>query len=89
MEAGFWHQRWQSDEIGFHEREGNALLVGHFEDAFGGQGSRVFLPLCGKTRDIGWLMVQGYRVVGAELSRMAAAATTVARSWSVARAVIS
>ena len=71
MEAAFWHERWRSNEIGFHEREGNALLVGHFASAFGGQGSRVFLPLCGKTRDIGWLLSQGYRVVGAELSQMA------------------
>lgn len=28
---------------------------------------RIFLPLCGKTLDIGWLLERGYRVVGAEL----------------------
>ncbi len=29
------------------------------------------MPLCGKTRDIWWLLESGYRVVGAELSRVA------------------
>lgn len=46
------------------------MLLGHFDDAFGVPG-RVFVPLCGKTRDIGWLLSQGYRVVGAELSQLA------------------
>jgi thiopurine S-methyltransferase len=31
----------------------------------------VFLPLCGKTRDIAWLLAKGYRVAGAELSKVA------------------
>jgi thiopurine S-methyltransferase len=31
----------------------------------------VFLPLCGKTLDIAWLLSRGYRVAGAELSRLA------------------
>lgn len=34
-------------------------------------GSRIFLPLCGKTLDIAWLLAKGYRVAGAELSEMA------------------
>lgn len=35
------------------------------------KGSRVFVPLCGKTLDIGWLLSRGYRVAGAELSKIA------------------
>ncbi|MFZ5962306.1 thiopurine S-methyltransferase [Thalassococcus sp. BH17M4-6] len=71
MDAGFWHQRWQENQIGFHERSGNAAMVAHW-DALGlGQGARVFVPLCGKTRDIAWLLARGHRVVGAELSRLA------------------
>jgi thiopurine S-methyltransferase len=31
----------------------------------------VFLPLCGKTRDIAWLRARGHPVAGAELSRLA------------------
>jgi len=35
------------------------------------KGRRIFLPLCGKTRDISWLLSNGYRVAGAELSQLA------------------
>ncbi|MEZ5906174.1 MAG: thiopurine S-methyltransferase [Geminicoccaceae bacterium] len=71
MDEGVWHSRWQRNEIGFHEGVANALLAEHFEAAVGTPGGRVFLPLCGKTHDIGWLLAQGYRVAGAELSRLA------------------
>ena len=71
MDAGFWIQRWRKSEIGFLEGKANALLVKHFKDMLGKQGDRVFVPLCGKTRDLGWLLSQGYRVAGAELSETA------------------
>lgn len=71
MDAAFWHQRWQDNELGFHEKQANALLVKHFSALGLQEGSRVFLPLCGKTRDIAWLLSQGYRVAGAELSTTA------------------
>lgn len=71
MEASFWHQRWEKGDIGFHKSEANALLVEHFEKLNLAKGSRVFLPLCGKTRDFAWLLSCGYRVVGAELSELA------------------
>jgi thiopurine S-methyltransferase len=71
MEAGFWHQKWQRGEIAFHQNQANPLLVAHFEKLNLVNGHRVFLPLCGKTLDIAWLLAGGYRVVGAELSEIA------------------
>ncbi len=71
MEADFWHERWDTNQIAFHEGAGNALLTKHFAAHFPKPGARVFLPLCGKTRDFAWLMAQGRRVVGAELSATA------------------
>ncbi len=71
MEASFWHNKWQRGEIGFHQRLVNPLLVAHFAALNLAKGSRVFLPLCGKTLDIAWLLGAGYRVVGAELSKIA------------------
>jgi thiopurine S-methyltransferase len=71
MDAGFWHDRWEKNEIGFHEKEANPLLVQYFEELSLAKGGRVFLPLCGKTRDISWLLANGYRVAGSELSRKA------------------
>jgi thiopurine S-methyltransferase len=77
MQADFWHQKWQKNEIGFHLADANPLLVKHFhklnlKPKFAANFKpRIFLPLCGKTLDIAWLLAQGYSVAGAELSRIA------------------
>ncbi|TKB04033.1 thiopurine S-methyltransferase [Alteromonas portus] len=76
MEHSFWHSKWQKNEIGFHEPEGNALLVKYAsyllgEDSPSTSLKRIFVPLCGKTRDIAWLLSKGCEVVGAELSEVA------------------
>jgi thiopurine S-methyltransferase len=71
MHHDFWHQKWENNEIGFHLPDANPLLVKHFSTLNLKQGARVFLPLCGKTLDIAWLLAQGYRVAGAELSAIA------------------
>ncbi len=71
MDTDFWHRKWQKNEIGFHQSKANPHLVAHFKELSLGEGSLVFLPLCGKTRDIGWLLSEGYRVAGVELSEIA------------------
>jgi thiopurine S-methyltransferase len=71
MKHDFWHQKWQGNQIGFHLPEANPLLVKHFPTLNLKQDSRIFLPLCGKTLDIAWLLAQGYQVAGAELSKIA------------------
>jgi thiopurine S-methyltransferase len=71
IDASFWHERWQKNEIGFHEPKPNPLLVIHFTRIQLRKGARVFVPLCGKTLDIGWLLSKRCSVVGAELSEVA------------------
>jgi thiopurine S-methyltransferase len=71
MDPGFWAQRWRKNEIAFHQGKANALLVKHFNDTLGKRGHRVFVPLCGKTRDLDWLRSKGYSVAGVELSETA------------------
>jgi len=71
VEKSFWHQIWENNEIAFHRRQANPLLVKYFNKLNLAEGARVFLPLCGKTLDIAWLLDNGYRVVGAELSKLA------------------
>lgn len=71
MDASFWHERWELGEIAFHEGQANNQLVNHFKMLRLVPGSRVFVPLCGKTKDIAWLLTQGYQVVGVELSELA------------------
>lgn len=71
MEHEFWHRKWQNGEIAFHEADTNPLLLRHFADLGLAHGARVFVPLCGKSRDMHWLLAQGFKVTGAELSRLA------------------
>lgn len=71
MKAEFWHQRWRSGETRFHETQANPLLVRNFGALPLPSGVRVFVPLCGKSLDISWLLGKGLRVAGAELSHEA------------------
>ena len=71
MDASFWHNRWQTNQTGWHERAVNPLLITHFPSLHVPPGGRVFVPLCGKSLDLGWLLSQGYAVAGAELSELA------------------
>lgn len=71
MEKSFWLERWQAREIGFHEGEANSLLTRYWDHIGLQAPARVFLPLCGKTRDIHWFLRQGYAVVGVEFSAQA------------------
>src|SRR6266404_8946226 len=71
MDEQFWLQKWEANQIAFHQGEANPLLVAHFDALSLPKGSCVFLPLCGKTLDIHWLLSSGHRVCGAELSPLA------------------
>ena len=71
MESTFWHQRWENNQIAFHETEGNRFLIKHFDQLSLTGRSRIFLPLCGKTRDLHFLMSKGCHVIGVELSEIA------------------
>ncbi len=67
MDQNFWLKKWQTNDIGFHASEANRALVEYFRLLDLAEDSRVFVPLCGKTLDIRWLLSRGYRVAGAEL----------------------
>jgi thiopurine S-methyltransferase len=71
MDANFWLARWAENDIGFHQSRPHPLLIKYSKDLSLREGSRVFLPLCGKTSDIPWLLSKGYQVAGAELAPMA------------------
>jgi thiopurine S-methyltransferase len=71
MEPSFWHNRWQTNQTGWHEHAVNPLLTTHFPSLNVLPDGRVFVPLCGKSLDLGWLLAQGYAVAGAELSELA------------------
>ena len=71
MEAEFWIERWQRNEIGFHQDKVNPYLEQFWSNLVVDQHTSVFVPLCGKSQDMVWLHERGYSVVGVELSLIA------------------
>lgn len=71
MDREFWLDKWEKNQLAFHEGAPNTLMTAHFAKLDVPAGGTVFVPLCGKSHDLLWLRAQGYRVVGAELSRLA------------------
>lgn len=71
MQPEFWRERWRAGQIGFHESQVNRYLRLHWPDLGLDRGSRVFVPLCGKSLDLLWLRDRGHPVVGVELSAIA------------------
>jgi thiopurine S-methyltransferase len=71
MEPDFWHDRWNTDQIGFHQPRPNEKLTAHWPSLEAPAASAVFVPLCGKSLDMVWLAKRGHRIVGVELSELA------------------
>ncbi len=67
MDYDFWRDRWRSNEIGFHQPDYNPWLVKYWPGLGLADGARVFVPLCGKSLDMRWLVAQGHQVQGIEL----------------------
>ncbi|MHA3737480.1 thiopurine S-methyltransferase [Pseudomonas sp. Eth.TT006] len=68
MQPEFWHKKWESNQIGFHQPQVNPYLQRHWAVA---ETARVLVPLCGKSLDLAWLAGRGHQVLGVELSQKA------------------
>lgn len=71
MDPEFWQQRWREGRIGFHQDRPTPLLERHWDAVGAAAGSRVLVPLAGKSLDLPWLAARGHRVLGVELSPIA------------------
>ena len=66
-----WISRWESNRIGWHAEQVNRHLnkyLDRFELSF---GESVFVPLCGKTNDMQFLLEKNIKVIGVEMSNIA------------------
>jgi thiopurine S-methyltransferase len=70
MDADFWLTRWRDGRTFFHRPEVLPLLKQYWPALALPSGSRVLVPLCGKSLDMIWLAEQGLRVLGVELSQV-------------------
>ncbi len=84
MQPDYWLERWEKGRIGFHRADPNPRLVEHHQSVLGGT-IRVLVPLCGKSADLEWLVIQGHEVVGVELSELAAQAFFTERGLTAER----
>ena len=71
MNPDFWLDKWNRAEIGFHMPGTHPLLARYWPVLNRGSGSRVLVPLCGKSVDMLHLLRQGCQVTGIELSPLA------------------
>ena len=71
MEPEFWLERWEKREIGFHQVDINRFLEQYWSTLELAKDSSVFVPLCGKSKDMRWLAQQGHHVLGVEVSETA------------------
>lgn len=73
MEKNFWIEKWNEGKTNFHKLEINIFLRKFWHETGAQDGDTVFVPLCGKSRDMVWLRDQGHRVTGVEFSPLAVA----------------
>ncbi len=71
MEPQFWRERWAANQIGFHEENFHPMLQRYWDTLAIDQATPVFVPLCGKSKDLVWLRNRGHDVIGIELSEIA------------------
>lgn len=71
MQHDFWHERWHTGQIGFHQSSVHPFLERWWPRLGVAAGSRVYVPLCGKSLDMVWLAERGHTIVGSELSPIA------------------
>jgi thiopurine S-methyltransferase len=71
LQPEFWHDRWRTGQIGFHQSAVDRHLKRYWPDLGLADNGRVFVPLCGKSLDLLWLCEQGHSVTGVEISTVA------------------
>lgn len=71
MEISYWKSRWKKQHTGWHMEQVYPHLKTYLDRLNPDTGDTLFVPLCGKSRDLVWLAEQGFRVIGVEVSAVA------------------
>ncbi|NIP15129.1 MAG: thiopurine S-methyltransferase [Pseudomonadales bacterium] len=71
MQIRFWRDRRPWRPVSTHQSAPNPLLERHWSGLRLEHGSTVFVPMCGKSDDLRWLLGQGHQGLGIELADLA------------------
>ncbi len=66
MEYDFWDEAWARNQIGFHQNEINKNLL-KFKKYLEAEDKKILVPLCGKTKDMNFLIKSNFHVTGVEI----------------------
>jgi len=66
-----WLDRWKKGTTGWHRSDINPQLIKHINQLVEARPQKIFVPLCGASLDMKYLIDQGFHVVGVELSPLA------------------
>ena len=66
-----WISRWESNSIGWHAEQVNRHLIQYLDRFDLSTGEAIFVPLCGKTNDMLFLLERDLKVIGVEMSSIA------------------
>lgn len=71
MTHTYWIERWKNQKTGWHKSNYNTRLMRFSHNLISCDNPCVFIPLCGKSLDMIYLLKQGVKVIGVELSELA------------------
>ena len=71
IDKSLWIQMWENAQTGFHLDQVNPLLEKHVSSLALTPNDRIFVPLCGKSLDLIYLLKSNFKVIGIELSPIA------------------
>ena len=66
-----WLERWRKGTTGWHRSDINPQLIENINHLSEARTQKIFVPLCGASLDMKYLVDQGFHVVGVELSSLA------------------
>ena len=66
-----WLERWRKGTTGWHRSDINPQLIENINQLSEARTQKIFVPLCGASLDMKYLIDQGFHVVGVELSPLA------------------
>ena len=66
-----WLDRWKKGTTGWHRSDINPQLIENINQLVEARPQKIFVPLCGASLDMKYLIDKGFHVVGVELSPLA------------------